>query len=471
MANVFQQPAKASTFNLLEPDERKGLIDSGVVPVNDIFFDLWDDISKILLLFGGFGSGKSVFIVDLLIDKCLNNEYFRCFFGRKTFESVRSSVFQTLTDRIEERGLQRYFSYSKSDNSSMVIKCRLNANYFHPFGSDNADKLKSVKDPSHIFCEEFDQFALADFAVLISRLRTAKTKTQFIGAFNTTKVKEGHWLKTTFFTDKLSQFTEYSIKKRFCNYTDNFFINQKEYEQTLWISAGFSEQKFREYAAGDWGADEKENKFVYAFRNKSVPNKKPGYCHIVSGLEVDYSLPVYISFDFNLDPCTALICQHAQNRSWVSIIDEIRLSNSNIYEVCERINVNWPNAFVYVTGDATGRNRSAMTRGGKNFFKIIKAELNLSPTRFNIPGVNPGVKNSRVLTNAIFAKHPAILIDERCKYLIEDLDNVTTDEEGDIDKTKDAHRSHLLDCLRYYFNQYFYDFIEWIKRIELRDAA
>jgi phage terminase large subunit len=461
-----QDPFLASRFNLLDDNEKKALITCGAVPVNDIFFDLWNNQSKILLLYGGFGSGKSVFIVDVLINKCLNDDYFRCFFGRKTFEAVRSSVFATITDRIEERGLQDQFIYSKADNSSMIIKCRANGNYFHPFGSDNADKLKSVKDPSHIFCEELDQFSLPDFGVLISRLRTEKTKTQFIGAFNTTKVKEGHWLKTTFFGETLTKFSEYTITKRFCNYTDNYFINQKEYEQTLWISAGFNEQKYHEYANGEWGADEKDNLFIYAFRSKAISNRKPGYCHVVKGLEVDYSLPVYISFDFNVDPCTALICQHAPDRGWISIIDEIRLTNSDIYEVCERIKVNWPNAFIYVTGDASGRNRSAMTKGGKNFFKIIKAELGLGSTRFKIPGQNPSIKNSRILTNSILAKHPATLIDERCKYLIEDLQNVTTDENGDIDKTKDAHRSHLLDCLRYYFNTFFYDFIEWIKKHE-----
>lgn len=467
MANVFQQPAKASIFNLLEPDVKIGLIQSGVVPVNDVFFPLWSDISKILLLYGGFGSGKSVFIVDLLIDRCLNDKYFRCFFGRKTFESVRSSVFQTIIDRIKERGLHPHFSFSEADNSTMIIKCRDNGHYFHPFGSDNPDKLKSIKDPSHIFAEELDQFSRYDVGVLLSRLRTEKAKTQFIGAFNTTKVKEGHWLKETFFgeNDSMSKFSEYTITKLFCNYTDNYFINQKEYEQTLWISAGFNEQKFREYADGAWGANETDNTFIYSFRNRLDVTRKPGYCHVVKGLEIDYSIPVYISFDFNISPCTAIICQHSASREWASIIDEIRLTNSNVYEVCERIKTLYPNAFIHVTGDASGRNRSAMTRGSKNFYKIIKAELNLSQNRFRIPSVNPSVKNSRVLCNSILAKHPAVLIDERCKYLIEDLNNVTVDENGDIDKTKDAYRSHLLDCLRYYFNTYFSDFIEWIKKI------
>lgn len=450
------QIVEASLFLKLPKPVQEGLMLSGALPINDTFFHLWNNTDKILLLYGGYGSGKSVFLVDKLINSCLNDKYFRCFYGRKIFDTVRESIFRTITDRIEERGLSDQFLYSKADNSSMIIKARGNKNYFHPFGADNIDKLKSVKDPSHILCEEMDQFTLADFGVLLSRLRTQKTKTQLIGAFNTTKVKEGHWIKKTFFDH---EYKSHSITKHFCNYPDNYFIDQKEYEQTLWAAAGFNEQRYRETANGEWGADEKDNTFIYSFRKRAIPEKKPGYAHMVSGLDVDYALPVYVSFDFNLSPCTALIFQFGNQKEWISFVDEIRLMNSDIYQVCEHIKVNFPNAFIYVTGDASGRNRSAMTRGSKNFYFIIKTELGLNQNRFKIPSVNPSIKNSRVLTNSILAKHPALLIDERCKYLIEDIENMTVDENGDIEKTKDAHKGHLMDCFRYAFNTFFSDFV------------
>lgn len=250
MVKVRFEPVKASGYSRLSVDMRGMLVDNGAVPVNDIFFDLWEDRTKILLLFGGYGSGKSVFIVDKLLNECLKASYFRCFYGRKVYDTVRVSVFATLCDRIEELHLSHLFSYSRADNSSMVIRCRENGNTFNPFGADNADKLKSVKDPSHIFCEEFDQFTEKDFGVLVSRLRTEKVATQFIGAFNTTTVTDTHWIKQTFFADesslKYKQYSKYSIKKVFCNYTDNHFINKEEYEQTLWIAAAFNETKFKE---------------------------------------------------------------------------------------------------------------------------------------------------------------------------------------------------------------------------------
>lgn len=237
--------------------------------------------------------------------------------------------------------------------------------------------------------------------------------------------------------------------------SDNKYVTQDQW--TAWKN--MDEASYRNLIEGSWEFEQVGNTFIYSLRERERKDKKPGYAHVVDGLEVDESLPLYISFDFNIDPAVAIICQHGAAKNWISIIDEIRLANSNIYEVCERIITNYTNAFIYVTGDATGRNRSAMTKGSKNFYFVIKKELKLPSSRFQIPSINPSVKNSRVLCNSIFAKHPAILINKRCKWLIEDIKFMIVDENGEIDKKKDSHKGHILDAMRYYFNTYFGDFI------------
>jgi phage terminase large subunit len=442
------------------PELSKLFVNSGGVLVNDVFLPLWDDVTKVLLLYGGYGSGKSVFIVDKLLNKCLTAPYFRCFYGRKIHDTVRISVFATLCDRIEELKLQHLFIYSKADNSSMVIRCRENGNSFNPFGADNADKLKSVKDPSHIFCEEFDQFSEKDFGVLVSRLRTEKVATQFIGAFNTTTVTDTHWIKQAFFGERKK--FDYPIKALFCNYTDNYFINKKEYEQTLWIAAAFNETKFREISAGEWGSEQKDNLFIYSLREKERKDLRPGYCHVVEGMTVDYSLPVILSFDFNVDPITCLVIQHATNLSWVSVIQEYRLLNSDIFELTERIANDHPGAYFIVVGDASGKNRTAITRGNKNYYYFIKEQLKTN--NFKLLSKNPSVANQRALTNIVLTKHPAYLINKTCNFLIEDITNVVTDEEGAMDQKKDKHRSHLLACLLYYNYVFHYNFLKLLRK-------
>lgn len=435
-----QAPVKAS--KLLEQPEaiRELLVANGAVPVNDIFFPLWGDDSKILLLYGGWGSGKSVFIADKLIDECLNGDYFRCFYGRKIYDTVRISVFLTLVDRIEERGLEGEFEYSKADNSSMIIKAKNTAGTFNPFGADNVTKLQSVKDPSHIYCEELDQFSQADFGVLLSRLRTPKVKTKLFGAFNTTHVKELHWLKKTLFNDKVKEFDEYTITRVFCNYTDNYFLDKKEYEQTLWIASGFNESKFTEIAAGAWGVQEIGNPFIFNFDRKK---------HVRPGLEPLPHLPFILSFDFNVDPITCVVGQIDHQGDKVRILDEYRLLNSDIEELCIRIAADLPEQMLIVTGDASGQNRIAIKREFQ-YYKEIKRILKLGMGQFKVPAANPGIKNTRVLCNALLKKHPDYLFSDRVPYLIMDIEQIETDENGKIDDSKDKHKGHLFDAWRYF---------------------
>jgi hypothetical protein len=76
------KPLEASLFKTLTEDLQEQLKLSGVVPVNDIFFPLWDNQNKINLLYGSYGSGKSVFIIDKLIDKAIAPDKFIDFLNK-----------------------------------------------------------------------------------------------------------------------------------------------------------------------------------------------------------------------------------------------------------------------------------------------------------------------------------------------------------------------------------------------------
>ena len=441
-------PVKASGFVKLPKELQAIALSNNILPINDVFFPHWNDDSKILLLYGGYGSGKSVFEVDKLLDECMSGGYFRCFYGRKVFDTNRISTFLTITDRIEERGLKSDFTFSKAENSSMVIRCPKTDGVFIPFGADNIDKLKSVKDPSHILCEEMDQFTLKDFGVLISRLRTPKIKSKFIGLFNTTTVKKDHWVKSVFFSDKTpTEFAKYTVTKVFCNYTDNFFINKSEYEQTLWIAAGFNKKKYEEYAQGLWGVEENDQPFVYTYdeaKNVAPTQLNPGW-------------EVKLSFDFNCDPITCLVVQD-DGTSKIRGIEMIKLPNSNIYDLCDVIKAKYGNRLLLVTGDATGRARSAMVKDNLNYFKIIKAQLGLGDRQMRQPVSNPTLEENRVLVNAAF-HHLDIQLDPvNCEGLIFDIENIMVNADGSIEKQdrKDPKKQQdAMACLRYYLNTFF----------------
>lgn len=475
---VRLEPCLASNFLKLDKDEQEFMISQGAVPVNDIFFPFYRSKSTLLLLYGGPGSGKSSFCADRLIDFCLNDKYFKCGFGRKTLKSVRETVFATIISRIEDRGLQAHFTYSKKTSSSMVITCITNGNYFIPFGAKDPNTHKGLNEITHIWYDEMDQGDQEDFQVLLTRLRTPKAEyTQFIGSFNTEKVTPRHWIIPLFFNQKSSfvellriamkdESIDYSIDLCLANYDDNFFINKREYEMKLMIAAAFNETRFRELARGEWGTGDETNVFAWGFKSdKHIVDVATEYGR--QFMAVDRSKPVFLSFDFNVDPFTCIVCQH-DGLSWIKIIDEYRLRNSDIFVVLDRIKAEYGNYFLVATGDATGRNRDAGRRGAVSNVYTIQQYLRLSDNQIQFATKNPQVKDTRNLVNILFKKHPHFYISSACLHLKADLEQVTVDEYGEVEKKKMEEKglNHLLDTLRYYVWGYFRTFLKLLSEKE-----
>lgn len=181
------------------------------------------------------------------------------------------------------------------------------------------------------------------------------------------------------------------------------------------------------------------NKFIYNFDRSK---------HIVKGLEYLPNLPVVLSFDFNVEPITCLVCQN-DGLETIRILDEYRLMNSDISELCARITSDFSDCMLLVTGDASGQNRTALKRD-LNYYKEIKRMLNLGMGQFKVPSSNPRIKNSRVLSNSLLSRHKNYLFSDRVPYLVMDIEECEVDNEGKIDKSKDKHQSHLLDAWLYF---------------------
>jgi hypothetical protein len=214
---------------------------------------------------------------------------------------------------------------------------------------------------------------------------------------------------------------------------DNPYLRPEEIEE----ARKYDDLVFRcEYLAED--VDITLRPFAYAFQE----SKHVGEC------EKDKSLELILSFDFNVDPITCIVAQIDGFK--IRIIKEYRLESSDIYEMCDRIKADWRNDLFLITGDATGANRSALTRGNINYYDVIKAKLGLIDTQMRQPSANPSVSNTRVLVNSLL-QNSDILIDKRCIYTIRDLKYVQVDNEGNIikDRKSDIRESDFLDTFRY----------------------
>lgn len=221
---------------------------------------------------------------------------------------------------------------------------------------------------------------------------------------------------------------------------DNAFVTQDQ-----WNAWGEMDERYqKQFIGGEWtNFDETDNLFCYSYseaKHTGVVELNPRY-------------EVILSFDFNVDPITCLVSQNYNQTLWG--IEQISLGNSDIYKLCDYIKAKYGGRMFTVTGDATGQNRSALTKDNLNYYQIIKTQLNLGDRQFKVPTVNPSIEENRVLVNAVLHKHKVVLDKEKCRKLIHDIENVRVLPNGDVDKVTDKSLTHALDCFRYVCNTFF----------------
>jgi hypothetical protein len=396
---------------------------------------------------GNRGSGKSKFNCQKAVMFCLAKKYFRLIFCRKVQETIRESVFQMIKDVINEWGLTEEFKILESSMDFVHLRT---GNMMISHGLDKPEKLKSIADPTHVLVEEMTEITFADYAFLQSVLRTSKAKTQFWGLFNP---EFNFWGREYFFQDhEGSRIPLGEVESK----QDGTLILKTSFEQNPYIDVEAYKNKLIELSAGDrnyltvwvdgdWGIETVDDPFVLTF----VPEKHVGVTVWQKQLET------YLSFDFNVNPITCGVYQHLGNKIWC--VESIKLVKSDIYRLCDHVITKYPQALFVVTGDATGRNTSALVQDGINYYTIIKSKLNLGDSQIRVHTVNPKIEENRVLVNSAFKMMDILIDKDNCKDLIFDLTYVAVDDVGKIDKgsrTNPKKRADHLDHFRYYLNTF-----------------
>lgn len=203
----------------------------------------------------------------------------------------------------------------------------------------------------------------------------------------------------------------------------------------------------QEYMAED--VDANDSPFLYAFSDIT---------HCLSGYKPNENLPIVISFDFNKEPMTCLVGQSQHVRHLI-IFDEIKVPNGSTPELCEKIIAKYPDWLgrIIVTGDASGKNRSPLVRGGVNHYILIKKALRVKDHQMRVRGANLSHINSRMLCNSVI-QNADFSITDNCKETILDCIYASVDEFGQLIKTIEQGR-HFFDNVRYMIDAVFPDFI------------
>ena len=193
---------------------------------NDVFLPLLDDENRYLVLKGGAGSGKSVFVGQRYIYKLLKNPKFNLLVIRNTGKSNRDSTFALFKQIITKWKLYKYFKINESD---LRITCNLNNHQIIFAGLDDVEKLKSITfadgELTDIWIEEASEIQESDFNQLDVRLRGQGVKKQIVLSFNPIDIN--HWLKRRFFDAKLD-----NVTISHTTYKDNRFLDD-DYKKLL----------------------------------------------------------------------------------------------------------------------------------------------------------------------------------------------------------------------------------------------
>lgn len=442
-----------------DPDQLQGIVNMA-----DDLQQLITDDPRFFFYGGGVSGGKSTVAMSLLcIFAGVLFKNSRWHIVRESMTSIEQNVVPSLNEVLRySEGL--YWKKSKSDyfvqfpNGSRISL--IGENYDR---DKDLNKFKGLQSNGFLL-EQIEELQEATFDKCIERAgrwyqAEGFPKPIVMATFNPTygwlkekihdKHKTGELKKSYYYLQALPKDSPWNTEEQWAGWEN------------------MDPDAYARFIEGKWDIEIK-NQFFNWFDEKKNVSKE--------ALTIDYGQYIVLSFDFNVDPMTAILAQ-TDGHTWAKVIKEFRIDNSDTYGLCDLIKpvISGLEHLVVVTGDASGNNRMSGTRGHINHYQIIMIELGLRVEQFQVPKQNPFISDSRVFMNSLFYKLPSFLIDPSCEYLIRDLKFLETeiDQNGKVGIKKSGvskmlsidskELGHQSDNLRYFAHTMLYDWFKFPK--------
>jgi PBSX family phage terminase large subunit len=403
----------------------------------------WPYVDTLYTKEGHYGtrqSAKSHNIARKLIYHSFKPEQFNVIHSRKVYSDIEGSTFTLLTNLI--------YKHFKNDfiirKNHFEIINKHTGNWFRGLGMDKAEKGKGVEGANIAWLNEANQFTREDVDYIDTTLRgESGVKISLIMDWNPESIN--HWLKKE---------VDDNIDKPDCLYHkstfwDNYTIDREALHERLLRIKGHGmegERRYKVWALGDWGIEDIDRTFAYAFDQGK---------HVVKGpIQVVPQYDLYLSFDFNVTNTCGVyqFLKNAPGQKYYAVISKIKTYRiGDLRVLCETIKAEYPKARFIINGDASGQNKSAFTSDNISAYTAIKAHLQLNDYQIQVAPANPSHIQSRVITNMVFQMCKVQISDEN-DLTIEDLKQAQVDRNGSLDpwKTKNPNLSHSLDEFRYF---------------------
>ena len=206
---------------------------------------LREEDHRYLVLYGGAGSGKSVFAAQRFLYRLLSRPLCNLLVVRAVAATHRDSTYALFRQIMAQWGVSQLFTCRETD---LRVTCK-NGNMAVFKGLDDREKLKSITFPkgelTDIWVEEASQISQADFNQLDVRLRGRTAPKQMVLTFN--PISAQHWLKSRFFDQPDPR--ALVVKS---TYRDNPFLDEA-YRQTLESYRDTDPYYYAVYCLGEWG--------------------------------------------------------------------------------------------------------------------------------------------------------------------------------------------------------------------------
>ena len=216
--------------------------------VSPHFRKLLFDEHEYIVLKGGAGSGKSHFVAQKIIFRCLSTPRHRFLVVRKVGATLRNSVCRLFVDILTDWGWDKLFVYNKTD---FTIRF-LNGSEIIFVGLDDVAKLKSIHNITGVWIEESTETTEGEFDQIDLRLRFHSTDPRFyrqiILSFNPVSIS--HWLKKRFWDTVIDLNL---VLLDHSTYLDNAFLPES-YRQVFDRLKVQNPELYTVYGLGNWGS-------------------------------------------------------------------------------------------------------------------------------------------------------------------------------------------------------------------------
>lgn len=380
---------------------------TGLLPAQKEFAEAINE--KYSAIVGGFRSGKTRAIIP---------RYCKLSVKRKGDVKllVISPTYRLLMDSIVPLFVKFFdankinYKWDKSD-VRIYVKDRFRGEIIFRSG-DDPQKIIAF-ECTDVVIDEFDTIRRANQDELwekaIARMSGAKDST--IGV---TTTPEGY--KKTY-----ELFDEQSIGKLIKARTkDNYYLPE---DYIKMLEDQYDAVLIKQYMDGEF-VNINQMQAYYAFNRDCIGEYKRQTNNVLVGI------------DFNVDPLCAVIGEKIKDE--LVIYDELYLRNSNTFRLVEVLKSKYKNITAYPDMTGTARKTSAAMT---DIQILQKGGIRISGIR------NPRVKDRIQTVNSMFSAGK-IKIDKKCKYLIKDLEQVSLDKYGEIDKSVTV-LTHISDALGY----------------------